>query len=172
METNSTPWPENPTGYQVALEEMKLALQHNLASFDAVKNMARALFGSASLIIGLLGTLQIIVAKVEPAYRASYNILIVLTMLAYVVLILCCLLVLTPNNIYLPIAPEWDELWNQFISETDENIQKTRLSSYINAIQLNRPILARLRKITSLATLMLPSIILLVLIISILPRTP
>lgn len=165
-------WVENPTGYQVAIEEMKLTLQNNLASFEAVKNMARTIFGAASLVLGLLGTLQIISAEVMPAYRAWYNVLIVLVLLAYLGLIACCLYVLTPINIYLPIRADWPELWENFISETEENIYKTRLSGYLNAIQLNRPIIARLRNVTTGATLLLPIILILILCISLLPRVP
>ena len=173
MDTNTSPaWPENIFGYKIAIEEMQLALKNNLESFDAVRNMARTLFGAASLIVGLLGTLQIISADVVPAYRGIYNFLITLTMIVYIGLIVCCLRVLSPNNIDLPIEVDWNVLWNHYISETDDQIYKTRLISYINAIQKNWPVITRLRNITRIATLLLPIIIVLILLISLLPRVP
>ncbi len=165
-------WPENPLGYQVAIQEMQFALQNNLASFDAVRNMARTLFGAASLIVGLLGTFQIVSAELVPDYRSLYNLLIGLTMFAYVGLIVCCLWVLKPVNIQLPTQVAWESLWNFYLSETDENIYKSRLISYIEAIHDNWPIIARLRKLTNLASGLLPVIILLILGISMLPRVP
>jgi hypothetical protein len=164
---------ENKFGYQVAISEMQKYLDGQYQSVSAVKNVVEQILGAASLIIAIIGALQLFNARIQPQYQAIYNGLIVVTVILYIVLIASSIWVLSPTEVKGPISADWDELYKGYVGHENEiDILKQQLSNYLNAIKLNDPIIIKRSRRTWIPAILLPVIVILVFSLSLLPRIP
>lgn len=164
---------ENKLGYEVAIEEMQYQLDEQYKSIGNIKTFVQQIFGAASLIISLIGALQIFGVQVDPAWHGLYNILVGITMFLYIILVANCVRVLAPLRVKGPISADWDILIENFVGHEDDlDVLKQRLRCYLDAISLNKPIIDILYKRVKYLRWMLPAIVIILLILSLIPRTP
>lgn len=160
-------------GLTIAVEEMSQYLQYQFSSMDTIKTNIRAIFGSASLIIAILGGFQLVNVRIAANYLAVYNIGIVLSMIMYIALIVCCVWAISPAPMKGPIAPEWEEINSAFLEGKNENdILQQRLSNYLQAIKLNEHILLTRSHMVTVTGILLSLIVIILLLLSLVPRTP
>lgn len=151
-----------PMAYRIAVEEMKFRMEQQFQALDIVKTTARQILSSASLILALAGVLQVINGSVADQNRFWFNLVLGLGGIAYLVLIVLCITCLRVVYIDLPIAADWDVIYESYIQLTDEvELLRMQLSSYLNVIALNTPVVKRKSRLVNLASWFLPITVLL-----------
>ena len=161
---------ENIRYLEIPLEVMKMDLENQAGSFDTIKATVRSVLSAASLIISLVGALQIVTARVAPAWLWLYWSGVILAAMLYVTLIVVCSMALMPARTWLPIRPEWDNLTTTFKDKNEEEILLKYLSSILNAIDKNSPVLQRFVRLQKVALILLPIIVIILLSLALLPR--
>lgn len=157
---------------QVATEEMQAVLNRQYDGMDAIKATARSILSAASLITALLGALQIFSARIDPAYQVLYPYGITMALVLYIALIAGCAVALLPVTMKGPIAPNWKVLSDSFVGKDERAIMEMRLSCLLNAIDLNAPLLRRMRLVTILSGALLVLEVCLLVMLSLIPRLP
>jgi hypothetical protein len=158
------------SGLQVSIDEMQKTLERVLASMDAIKNTARSTLSSASLILALVSLLQILAPTVQVRWVTLYGFGLALVAVLYLVLIGLCVYSLAPVSMIGPVAPEWQALRDAFTGKCEQDILLTRLGGLINAIHQNRPIVQKYSRMVTLASSLLPALVLLLLLLALIPR--
>lgn len=157
---------------QVALDEMRKTFDLQLGSFDTIKATVRALLGSASLIVGLVSTLQIFSpATFAPMWLPWYQIGLGAAGVFYVILIVFCSMALWPAVPVLPVAAEWDELVTTYKGLSENERLAKQLSAILNAMDLNRPKVQHYAFCSRAASFLLPVIVTILLLLALIPRT-
>jgi len=172
MDTQTQPT-EYADGYRVAIAEARWSLQLHYTNIDTTKATARALLSASSLIVALIGALQVFNVAIQPQYQLIYNSLIFITMGLYLILIGCCVYAISPFQIVTPIKIDEPTLYKTYVHEGEE-VERlaSQLVSYINAVELNKPLVTQRDKLVQIASLILPAIVVLLLLLSLIPRTP
>jgi hypothetical protein len=156
---------------QVSIEEMSELLDKQFDSMEAIKTTARTIFGSASLVTSILGAFKLTTIIIVEDYAKYFNIGIVISMVLYVILIVCCIFILLPINMKLPIEANWKVLRDAFVGKEERDILKMQLSAYLNAISHNDKLINSKKKLATIASVILPLIVITLLIVSVLPRS-
>jgi hypothetical protein len=154
----------------IPLEEMQRSLDHQRDSFDTIKTTVRSVLSAASLIVSLVGALQLINSRIAPAWLWLYWIGIAVTATLYVALILFSVVILMPIIPSSPLAANWDVLTTAFKDLDEKEMKLKQLSSILNAIEKNKPILDYLVKLQRFVLILLPFIVVILLLLSLLPR--
>ena len=154
--------------FAVSLEEMKNFLTLQFSGITAIKNTARVILGTTSVIIAMIGTLQIFRPVPDDVIRV-YLLLIILVIILYLILIILCVLVLSPLDLHGPIDPSWDTLKKYIIGQHGEELVKIQISAYLNAISLNDKILNKRKNQMLIASIILPIIVIFLIILGSLP---
>lgn len=161
---------ETIEGLRLAVEEMKATLDRQFEGIQSIKNTSRIVFGTSSLIISLMSTFQIVYPIIPSEYTSFFNLGVVTSLIGYVVMITCCLYVLLPKRIFEPIKPNWETLIALFVDQSEQDIYRNKLSAYLNAIELNEPIIARHRILTMISSAILVLIVIVLLSLTLIPR--
>jgi hypothetical protein len=161
---------ENIRYLDIPLEEIKRDLENQRGSFDTIKANVRSVLSSASLIISLVGALQLATARIDPAWIWLYWGGLILAAALYVVLLVVCCMALMPVRVYAPIAAEWNYLTTAYkdISEKDSRLKQ--MSSTLNVIDKNAPLLNKLARLQIAALILLPIIVIVILSLGLIPR--
>lgn len=164
---------ENLLGYEISVSEMKYRLEEVYKGIDEIKNTFRNVFGASSIIVALIGALQIFSSDVAPEYKALNCLLIALTIVSYGLLIAGCIWMISPIKVSGPTPSKWDALKEGFI-DRDENskIYEQLIKNYIRAIDKSEPEVMKRYKWGKFVLPLLPIIVVLLFIISLLPRVP
>lgn len=153
---------ENDFGYEIAIQEMRYLIEDQSKSLELAKSTAQNVLSAASLIIALVGILPVLNASQQYNHTQCHWGLILLAAVLYTLLIIVCVYILGLQNFHGPIAADWPELYNSFVKHTDKTmILKTRLSAYLNALELNKPVVNRKTRLANLAAALLPAIVIL-----------
>lgn len=155
---------------EIPLLEMQRSLQNLLAGIDLMKGTLKTVFGSASLIVSLIGALQLFTTTVAAAYVPWYQGLLSAVAILYLALIVVCVLGLLPMRTA-PVLPyDWDTLSLTFQNMSDAEMTAMHLSAVLQAIEKNTPLVHRLYRLQLAALVLLPVIVLLILCLAGLPR--
>lgn len=164
---------KNELGYEVSLSEMKHLLNETNQGLEEVKKAVRSIFSAASLVIALIGVLQISSVQVIPDYQALYNGVIVTIMISYALLIVGSVFTLLPFRASSPTPPDWNRLKTSFFNQQDnQKIYELLISNYIRSIDRNAKLVGMRVKLAWVVGALLSLIILLLLYLSTLPRIP
>jgi len=137
-------------------------------SIDSLKTHARTIFSASSIIISLIGTLQIF-NEIPSNYRLLYISLIIIMVILYIVLVILSLTILSPFQIYGPISIDEATLFGSFIGKMEREVILNQLSAYINVIKLNEPKIITRQKMTTAISILFAIIVFMILFIAILP---
>lgn len=152
------------------LAEMQRMFHSQLDGITSIKTTIRAVFGSASLIVSLIGALQLFTAPVPIEWLPFYRGTLALIAVLYVVLILVCVAGMWPVAINPPLNALWDELTTVFKGKDDQEMITMYLSAVLQAIEFNAPIVKRFYKLQVIALILLPILVVLILSLAWLPR--
>lgn len=155
---------------EISLAEMQRDLELQIGSFDTIKATVRSVLSSASLIVSLVGALQLVTARIDPAWLCLYRSGVILAAVLYVALIVLCIAALWPVRVWSPLKPEWDNLVTTFKDLNDEDIISKYLSSVLNAIDKNAPLLKNYIRLQMAALILLPLIVMVLLSLALIPR--
>jgi hypothetical protein len=157
-------------GLLISIASMEKSLREQIEGIDSMKSTARTLLGATSLIVSLLGTLQLINASVVEKHILTFNSLLFLSMLIYGVQFILCVLLLYPKDYYSPIEANWDILYKGYIKKEKADILRQQLSNTLNAIKNNKGILRTMEIQSRWASILLPAVVTLLLSLSFIPR--
>jgi hypothetical protein len=155
---------------EIPLAEMKRTLDRQVDGLDTIKATVRSVLSAGSLIVSLVAALQLVTAKIDPKWFWLYKDGIVLAAVLYVALIITCILALWPTTVVGPIKPDWDILTTAFKGLSEKEAFLEQLSSILNAIDLNRPIVNRYKYLQMIALALLPALVLVLLLLAFIPR--
>ena len=163
---------ENKFGYEIVIAEMKYLLEQQYQGIAATKSTAQHILSAASLIIALIGALQLLNVQVDAKWTIPYCGLVIFSILFYVALMICCVLVIRPAQVYTPTSANWDELYEKFVGNQDDlDILKQQLANYLNVLRLNESIVTTRRKLATAASILLPIIVIILFTLSVIPRS-
>lgn len=164
---------ENQLGWELVLSEMKRRLEGVYNGVDETKKTFRSIFSAASLIVALLGALQIFSSQVASGYEIYYYILLGSSLLLYLVLIAGCIWMLKPIDVKAPVPEDWDILYKKYASHKEDiEIYKQLVSNYIGAIDESNVLIHKRYRWKNIFLVLLPIIVALLLGIGFLPRVP
>lgn len=152
----------------IKLMERSLAMQHE--SIDSIKSTSRTILATSSVVVALLGALQLINVKPDDTFSWLYWILIGLAILAYLVVVTYSSWVISPLKLSGPVPEDWDILYATFVDKNNIIILRTLLMVYLNAIEENKPILKRVVRQTRVASVSLVIAVLILVGLSLIPR--
>lgn len=122
--------------HTLALEEMRLEYQQVSQSSDVLDNKASAMLGASSLILGLLGVLQISAASRSLTIQIGLGIAAAL----YFVMVWLCLKSIFPKSFTTPIQADWNVLSKYLLTQKEKDAVLNILSGYVTQIQHNKHI--------------------------------
>jgi len=155
---------------EIPLLELQRSHDAQLAGIDSIKTTVRAVFSSASLIVSLIGALQLFTVKIAREWIFVYQGVLVTIALLYLALIIICIAGMWPVRIFPVLPPRWDTLTTTFQNMNDEEMTTMHLSAVLQAIDKNGPIVNRFYRLEVAALFILPVLVLLVLFLAWLPR--
>lgn len=155
---------------QIPLEEMQKLYERQISGVDSIKNNVRAVLSAASLIVSLVSAMQIVSARISPDWLAFYQAAVVFAVFLYIALIIMCISALWPVNVIGPMKADWDELTTSYKNKTYLDAIRLQLSSVLNAIDENAPILNRLKYLQISVQILLAILVTLILLMALIPR--
>lgn len=150
-------------GLKIAIHEAEKLLKDQAESVGAMNAKARSFLGSASLILAIVGTFQLMSME-NPSI--IFKCLIGYTFLLYAVLILLAALVQQPLTIAGPISHEWDEIHIEYAKDTEMEMLEQHLSDILNAIETNKSGIEFRVVLTQILGLLLPIIVVFLLVLT------
>jgi len=154
----------------IPLAEMQRAYESQSAGIDSIKATIKTVFGSASLIVSLIGALQLFTTSADPLWLPVYQGTLVVIAVLYIALIIVCVAGMWPVYVYHPLNAKWDQLTTLFQEMTDLEMTRMHLSSVLQAIEKNAPIVKRFYRLEISALIILPVLVLLILFLAWIPR--
>lgn len=144
-------------GRQAALEEMQGVWKRQYESLDTVKSTAKTIMGYSSLLLGLIGVLQL--SGLFSSLSGLYVFLAVTTAVAYIVLVCICVTIINMTVFYGPILSDWKMLDKQLFNKTDNKLLEQRIADYLCAIEKNNEVLKKRVEMLNFAIILFPVII-------------
>lgn len=138
-------------------------------SIEAMKSLARLIFGASSVVIPLFGTLQIF-SQVPETVKVLYAIIVAIMGLLYGILVVYCLKVLDASPYYGPIEMSLDVLIDSFMHKEERDVILMEISANMNAINKNAPSIEQKKTWTRVVGFIFPAIVLLALVATLLSK--
>lgn len=154
----------------IPLAEMQRTYQGQSSSIDSIKATIKTIFGSASLIVSLIGALQLLTKPVTVTWLPTYQLILTVIAFLYVALIIVCIAGMWPVRWQHPLNTDWDELTSTFKDMDDDDMKRMHLSAILQAIEINAPKVKRYSRLQMTALFIIPIIVLLILLLAFLPR--
>jgi hypothetical protein len=121
---------------RMVLEEQRRAFDSIGAGSSILDGKLQALLGSASLIISLLGTIQIAVLRQTGGWAFWLGLVVIISLYVWMVNII--VRGLKPLQYLTPVSDDWNQLTEQFF-EVDENEGlNQQISNYLEYTEQNR----------------------------------
>ena len=156
---------------EIVIEDMQDTFVRQLAGIGKVKDGVRSYLGAASLLISLVGALQILTVRVSLEWFGWYQVGLGAAGALYVILISLCAIALFPVGVKGPIAPDWDELTTSYQGLSKEDALLKRLSSILNAIDANRPVVKKMSRLGIAIGTLLPFLVIIFMLLAMIPRS-
>ena len=160
---------ESKLGYQISISEMKTVLEGQMESVTAVKHIVEIILGTISVILGIGGLMGVYAGLFTDSSTLFQKILIGLLIILFALVFGLSFWVLQPVPMHRPIQAKWDILWESYLKHKDDDmvIYSMQLSSYLNAIEMNIPVIAQRSKRAKITTALFIALVVLHLIIAI-----
>lgn len=147
---------------RLVLEEQRRAFDKVDTSADALDQKFQALFGSASLIISLVSTIQVAVLRQEAGLL--FWLILVVAVLLYGAMVFFILIGLRPLEYYEPIYSNWDWLNQKFFHKTENAAISLQIALYVDYIEANRALNQKKIRWLNIAALLFAAILMVLLI--------
>jgi len=152
------------------LIEMQRMYQGQSNGIDSIKATIKTIFGSSSLIVSLIGALQLFTKPISATWLPVYQGVLIVIALLYLALIIVCIAGMWPVYVYPPLNAVWKQLTETFQNMNDEEMESMYISAILQAIEKNTPIVKRFVRLERIALFLLPVIVLLILFLAWIPR--
>lgn len=156
-------------GLRAAINEMTVYIGDQRESLVILRETAKSFFMSASFVITLVMSLNIIYVKVNPSWSTPYRILLTLLILSYCGFTYYSLKSFIPSPIIKPFPDDYEDLTVSLCTQETER-QAMILSAYLKSIEYNRPIIIRKSSHVKWAALLWGVMIVLVILIAAIPK--
>lgn len=130
--TGSTP---DPAGKRHVLEEQRRAFDQVSDTGEALDRKLQSLLNSASLIISLVGTIQLVALKQIGGWL--FWIILIIALLLYIGMVAVILRGLRPLEYLNPISRDWKELAYQYFGESEDQVLSTLIYNYLHFTERN-----------------------------------
>jgi hypothetical protein len=154
---------------KIVLEEVKAGYQRQEESMDVFKKHARTLFSASSIILTLLGVMQIFSLPAE-VFKGLYGGIIAGILILYILLVGISLIVNFPIQFLGPIELNWDVLSHGFMEKKERDVILMQISCYLNVIDLNRKSIKTRYKLILTQNIIFGLIVLLVITAGLIPH--
>ena len=161
----------NNHAFRIAVEEAKAAFQNQMESIKAIKNNSTALFGSASLVLSIISSLQIL-RPVPKEYFLPYLILLGLAGCIYILYFLLSIRIIASTELFLPILNDTQEYTKLFLNRSEKDILSDLLDAYLQAIHKNESIIIRRKNLSQLSNLLISLLVITLLVLAVVPSIP
>ncbi len=158
-------------GLELAISDMQESLRNQSLSISAFKATTRHLLSAASLIVALIGALQLYKVQISDDWIWLYTGVLFLIAGLYIALVMLCVWAQAPIVVMGPIREEWELFREFYMGKSEIDILRVRLSGYLHAFDLNKEPIAFRVKLTKAASVILPVIVVILLLLSLVPRT-
>jgi archaellum biogenesis protein FlaJ (TadC family) len=163
------PAPSQEVGLQASLDEMRTELQRQFEGMDKLKDLARAILGSGSMIVAFAGVLLQVPTRMTAGFSERFAISASLVVILYVALIVACVVVIMPAGMSGPIAPNEKELEKAYFNKNKPDVLKKQLANTLHAISLNEAPLRHRKRWVTAASFLLPLVVLAILLAALTP---
>src|SRR5437867_3701286 len=126
----------DPVGKRYVLDEQRRTFDQVADSGEALDRKLQALLGSASLIISLVGTIQLVALRQTGGL--VFWAFVVPELVLFIVMVILIVRGLRPLVYLNPIADNWRELAILFFDEPEDRVLGTLIYNYLNVIEKNR----------------------------------
>ena len=147
---------------RLVLEEQRRAFDKVDTSADALDQKFQALFGSASLIISLVSTIQVAVLRQDAG--PLFWLVLVVAVLLYAAMVFFILIGLRPLEYYEPIYSNWDWLNQKFFHKNENAAISLQIALYVDYIEANRALNQKKVRWLNIATVLFAAILLVLLV--------
>ena len=158
------------TYLKTSLEEMKRDLDAQKASFDTIKATMRTILSASSLIVSLVGALQLLTARIAPGWTWLYILGVSVVAILYITLIVLCAMTLWPVSVWSPLSSKWDDLTTTFQGMNEKDYLLQYLVQVTQAMEKNAPRLQKAARLERIALILLPSLVTILLLLALIPR--
>lgn len=164
---------ENELGYKISIEELKLRLEEVYGEVAVTKATFRSIFSAASLVVSLIGAVQLFSSAIVPEYQLPYWILLGASLILYVILVGGCIWMLSPIKLTGTTPAELDYLKERFIAKDKRSeVYQQQIVNYVQAIEMSEKEIRKRYRWEKPLLFILPIIVILLLVIGLLPRVP
>src|SRR3972149_5880322 len=117
-------------GERMVLEELRRAFDQRLESNRALDGKLQSLLSSASLIVSLVGLVQITVLRQKAG--GLFWCVLALVLLLYVAMFAVILWAMRPATYKMPISRDWGELAQRYFGEAETDILQRIIADYLD----------------------------------------
>lgn len=137
-------------GYETAANEAIKAYNEQMESLKSIKDTAKTIFSSTSLIVAIISSLQAIRTS-PPTNMTAYAAAGIFVLICFIALIYLCVRVLLPIKLTTPIKPTWEVFAKTFMDKSEKEVHSVTTCAYLDAIEKNEPEILSSVKNTKLA---------------------
>ena len=119
---------------QLALSEMRFAMEQSLAAGDSLDRKASTIIAAAALLLPIGTVLQV---SVSPERSDLYWGISILALLLFIAGGAAALFIGRPQDYHLPIAADWDELDRQILGRPEREALLAVLAGYVDQVPHN-----------------------------------
>lgn len=125
-----------PIGKRMVLEEQRRAFDKVSEASNSLDQKLQSLLGSASLVVSLVGVLQLPTLKLSTGDFFWW--VFVPALLLYISMVVTTILGLRPLKYLDPIDSNWDVLAARYFDESEDHVLEYLISDYLAFIEINR----------------------------------
>ena len=143
-----------------AIEETMSQLEQQYIGIEVIKNHARDIFTSASLIVALLSVLGLGNASYNFYKPGAREILLMLAGSSYIIIVFLNVWLLTPVSMSTAMKAEWKVFEKLYFGQPPKRILENKLENYIKAVEENAPILKRKKSVSNVINYVYAAVVL------------
>lgn len=156
-------------GIKVMLSTAKNGYEDQIESLNVFKATSRTVFSASSIILSLVGALQVF-TTIPTDFKVLYQIIIAGISVLYLALVIISLVLISPARWTTPLKLDWDYMAAYIGNENEENSILKETSAYLGAIDKNRKTVKCRRRMTILQEIIFCAIVLAVLFAGLIPH--
>jgi uncharacterized membrane protein len=134
---------------KVSLDEAKACHLRQSRQIEITRDIAKTILGSVTIFVSVVGSLTSI-RGTSPSNTSFYNWVVGIAAFLFVVMIVFCMRLLLPEKFIGPVDSQAKVYEEAFFDKDERTVLLKMFSGYLNAVQLNDPIIAKRNRDTVL----------------------
>lgn len=152
--------------FTTMFNESQIKLNRQFTSINTFRDYSKTVVGYSSVIISLFATLKI--TSVPNNGQIQYFSILGLIGVLYIWLVITGIQAFFPETITGSISPSYEEYKKAFLGKEKKDILKQQISNYLNAIEINEPLILKKRNLCFRLSILFSGIVVLILLESVL----